>query len=67
MSCVRQCITGGVAEHVRVGLEPKVGLGPYAFDHASEPGSAEVSSALRSEHERRLGSCSRFRRRKARS
>lgn len=48
---VGQGVAAGVSQHVRVRLEPKLGLGPRSLDHACEAGSRERCTVLRGEHE----------------
>jgi hypothetical protein len=53
VALVGQCIAASVPEHVRMRLEPQLGLGACTLDHASEASGAEGCSPLRREHERR--------------
>ena len=46
MSLVRESITAGVAEHVRMSLKSQVGLVARALDHAREPGRGERRATL---------------------
>jgi len=48
---VGQGKSAGVPEHVRVRLEPELGLSPGSLDHASEAGRRERCPLLRGEHE----------------
>ena len=52
---VGQRVAAGVPEHVRVRLEGQLGLRACPLDHAGEASGAERRSALRREHEGRLG------------
>ena len=52
---VGQGVATGVPEHVRMRLEPELGLGPRSLDHAGEPSGRERCAPLRGEHEGRLG------------
>jgi hypothetical protein len=58
-SCVVPLIgeraTAGMAQHVRMCLEAKLGLDSSPFNHSGEPSGAKGRPALRREHERRLG------------
>ena len=47
---VGQRVSACVPKHVRVRLEPKLGLDACPLDHAGEPRSAEGCPALRREH-----------------
>jgi hypothetical protein len=38
---VCKCVTAGVSEHMRMGLQAKLGLSACALDHASEAGGSE--------------------------
>jgi len=55
MTPAGQGIASGVPQHVRVGLEPQLGLDARPFHHAGEPGSGERRSPLGGEDKRGLG------------
>jgi hypothetical protein len=48
---IREGVTAGVAEHVRVRLDLQIGTGRGALDHAREPGGRERRPALADEDE----------------
>jgi hypothetical protein len=43
---VGQGVAAGVPQHVRVRLEPELGLGPRSLNHASEPSGRERCASL---------------------
>jgi hypothetical protein len=51
VSLVSQRVAAGVAQHVRVCLEPKLGHDPRPLDHAGKAGRAERRPALGGEDE----------------
>ena len=53
MPCVRQRITAGMAQHMRMHLQPDVCSRAQALDHASKASRGERRAALRHEHEGR--------------
>lgn len=55
VTLIGQRVAAGVPKHMRVRLEPKLGVAPSSLDHAGEAGGAKGRSPLRSEHEGRLG------------
>jgi hypothetical protein len=50
MPFIRERITAGVPEHVRVRLERKFRLYASPLDHTSEPGGAKGCATLRGKH-----------------
>ena len=52
VALVSQRVAAGVPQHVRVRLEPQLGLSARTFHHAGKACRAEGCPSLRSEHER---------------
>ena len=55
MAFVRQRVSAGVAQHMRVYLKTNASVDPCSFHYAGEASRAEGRSPFRSEHEGRLG------------
>jgi hypothetical protein len=53
VALVSQCIAASVPEHVRMRLEPQLGLGACTLNHAREASGAEGCAPFRREHKRR--------------
>lgn len=55
VSLIDECIAAGMAQHVRMRLEPQFRLSPSPFDHPREAGRGEGRPSLTDEHKGGLG------------